>query len=91
MEEERSFSTRTLNVVGFGLLALTSDTAILAQAAPTTQMLTELAVREILCKPAIYSIGRGEKADLLIPELQAPAAGDKALEGEVLPPEKQGT
>jgi hypothetical protein len=70
------------------VIALTSDTAILAQATPTTHMLTELAVREILCKPAIYTIGRGEKAELLIPELKAPAEA-RVLEGEVLPPETQ--
>lgn len=47
------------------VIALTSDTAILAQAAPTNDMLNHFAVREILCKPAIYSIGRGESADQL--------------------------
>jgi hypothetical protein len=48
--------------VGLGehVIALTSDTAILAQAAPTRRMLRELIVREILCKPVIYSIGHGE-------------------------------
>ncbi len=34
--------------------------AILAQAAPTRRMLRGLIVREILCKPVIYSIGHGE-------------------------------
>lgn len=48
--------------VGLGqhVIALTSDTAILAQAAPTRRMLRELIVREILCKPAILTIGRNE-------------------------------
>jgi hypothetical protein len=40
---------------GEHVIALTSDTAILAQSAPTRYMLTEFAVREVLCKPAIYS------------------------------------
>lgn len=48
--------------VGLGehVIAMTADTAILVQAAPTTRMLRELVVREILCKPAILSIGRNE-------------------------------
>ena len=48
--------------VGLGehVIAMTSDTAILVQAAPTTRMLRELVIREILCKPAILSIGRNE-------------------------------
>lgn len=48
--------------VGLGehVIAMTSDTAILAQAAPTRRMLRELIVREILCKPVIYSIGQRE-------------------------------
>jgi len=70
------------------VIALTSDTAILAQAAPTARMLTELAVREILCKPAIFSIGRGETADQLMLGLEAPKQEGKILEGQVLPPVK---
>jgi hypothetical protein len=48
--------------IGLGehVIAMTSDTAILVQAAPTTRMLRELVIREILCKPAILSIGRNE-------------------------------
>lgn len=48
--------------VGLGehIIALTSDTAVLVQAATTTRMLRELVIREILCKPAILSIGRNE-------------------------------
>jgi hypothetical protein len=72
---------------GDHVIALTSDTAILAQAAPTRYMLTEFAVREILCKPAIYSIGRGEKADQLL-GLQSEQSGSNTLEGEIIPPEK---
>ena len=48
--------------IGLGehVIAMTSDTAILVQAATTRRMLRELVVREILCKPAILSIGRNE-------------------------------
>jgi hypothetical protein len=48
--------------IGLGehVIAMTSDTAILVQAAPTARMLRELVIREVLCKPAILSIGRKE-------------------------------
>ncbi len=48
--------------IGLGehVIAMTSDTAILVQAAPTARMLREMIIREILCKPAILSIGRNE-------------------------------
>ncbi len=48
--------------IGLGehVIAMTSDTAILVQAAPTARMLRELVIREILCKPAILNIGRNE-------------------------------
>jgi len=48
--------------IGLGehVVAMTSDTAILVQASTTRRMLRELIVREILCKPAILSIGRNE-------------------------------
>jgi uncharacterized protein len=46
--------------LGEHVIAMTSDTAILVQAAATRRMLRELVVREILCKPAILSIGRKE-------------------------------
>jgi hypothetical protein len=48
---------------GEHVISMTSDTAILVQAVPTRLMLSELAIREILCKPAIYSIGRNEQSD----------------------------
>ena len=54
--------------VGMGehVIALTSDTAILARASCTRQMLSSLVIREILCKPAILTIGRKEVAERLI-------------------------
>jgi hypothetical protein len=45
---------------GEHVIAMTSDTAILVQASSTARMLRELVIREILCKPAILSIGRKE-------------------------------
>jgi hypothetical protein len=47
---------------GEHVIALTSDTAILAKAAVTRSMLSQLIIREILCKPAILTIGRHEIA-----------------------------
>lgn len=73
---------------GEHVIALTSDTAVLAEAAPTRRMLTDLAVREILCKPAIYDIGRGETADQMVGQSELQAGPEKALEGQVIPPEK---
>src|ERR1700674_1006630 len=51
--------------VGLGehVIAMTSDTAILAQATCTRKMLGHLVIREVLCKPAVLSIGRKEVAD----------------------------
>jgi hypothetical protein len=54
--------------IGEHVIAVTSDTAILAQATSTRRMLGELIVREILCKPAILTIGRKEAAPKLITE-----------------------
>jgi uncharacterized protein len=56
--------------IGLGehVVALTSDTAILVQATSTRRMLSELIVREILCKPAILSIGRAERVDSVLDE-----------------------
>jgi uncharacterized protein len=53
--------------VGLGehVIALSSDTAILAQATSTTRMLEELVIREVLCKPVVFSVGRKETAERL--------------------------
>jgi hypothetical protein len=69
---------------GEHVIALTSDTAILAQAAPTRRMLTDLAVREVLCKPAVYNIGRGEKAENMLTESKGKKPRAKTLEGGVI-------
>ncbi len=51
--------------VSFGehVIAMTSDTSILARAAGTSHFLTDLIVREILCKPVLLTIGKSEKAE----------------------------
>lgn len=58
--------------VGSGehVISATSDTAILAQAAVTRQMLSQLIIREVLCKPAVLTIGRQEKEQLATEEKQ---------------------
>jgi len=65
---------------GDHVIALTSDTAILATAAVTRRMLSQLVVREIICKPAILTIGRKEaspKMMLAAERLQIKASGAK--------------
>jgi len=49
--------------VGEHVIALTSDTAILAQASNTGRMLGELIIREILCKAAVLTISRKEHSE----------------------------
>jgi hypothetical protein len=48
------------------VISVTSDTAILASAAVTRKMLSKLVIREILCKPAILTIGRNETAPMVL-------------------------
>jgi hypothetical protein len=55
---------------GQHVIAMTSDTAIVVQAAPTERLLCDLVIREILCKPAILSIGRKENSDQIALELE---------------------
>lgn len=49
--------------IGEHVIALTSDTAILAQASNTDRMLGELIVREVLCKAAVLTISRREHSE----------------------------
>jgi hypothetical protein len=51
---------------GEHVISLTSDTAILATAAVTRRMLAQLIVREIICKPAILTIGRKEESPKMV-------------------------
>jgi hypothetical protein len=57
--------------VGTGehVIAMTSDTAILAQASNTDRMLGELIVREVLCKAAVLTISRREASEKLPTQL----------------------
>lgn len=49
--------------LGEHVIAMTSDTSILARAAGTSRFLTDLIVREIICKPVLLTIGKSEKAE----------------------------
>jgi hypothetical protein len=53
--------------IGEHVIAMTSDTAILAQASNTDRMLGELIVREVLCKAAVLTISRKERSEKVIP------------------------
>jgi hypothetical protein len=45
---------------------MTSDTSILVRAAGTERFLTDLIVREIICKPVLLTIGKSEKPSVTI-------------------------
>jgi len=47
--------------VGEHVIVLTSDTALIVRAAPTRKLLTDLLVRQIVCKPAFLTISKAEK------------------------------
>lgn len=49
--------------LGEHVIALSADTSILVRCAPTARLLTDLIVREIVCKPALLTIGKHEAAD----------------------------
>jgi hypothetical protein len=46
--------------IGDHVIAMTADTSILARATVTRNMLSDLIIREVLCKPAIMTIARSE-------------------------------
>lgn len=72
--------------LGEHVIAMTSDTSILARAAGTSRFLTDLIVREILCKPVLLTIGKSEKANPALTDEQE--SKDKNLEApEILSPE----
>ncbi len=48
--------------LGEHVLAMTSDTSILACAAGTARFLTDLIVREVICKPVLLTIGKLESS-----------------------------
>jgi hypothetical protein len=51
--------------VAFGehVIAMSSDTSILVRAAGTSRFLTDLIVREIICKPVLLTVGKSETAN----------------------------
>jgi uncharacterized protein len=55
-------------LVGLGehVVAMTSDTSILVRAAGTERFLTDLIVREIICKPVLLTIGKSEKPSITL-------------------------
>jgi hypothetical protein len=48
--------------IGEHVVVMTSDTALIARAAPTSRLLTDLIVRQIICKPAFLTVAKSEKA-----------------------------
>ena len=62
--------------IGEHVIALTSDTAILAQASNTDRMLGELIVREILCKAAVLTISRNEHSEKMSGQLSLEMGSD---------------
>lgn len=49
--------------MGEHVIALTSDTSILARSAPTSHLLTDFVVRQIFCKPVLLTVGKNEKVE----------------------------
>jgi hypothetical protein len=72
--------------VEFGehVIAMASDTSILVRSAGTARFLTDLIVREIICKPVLLTIGKSEKLESQSIEPREITSGSP----EVLPPEK---
>jgi hypothetical protein len=52
--------------LGEHVIAMTSDTSILVRAAGTSRFLTDLIVREIICKPVLLTIGKSEEANSVL-------------------------
>lgn len=69
--------------LGEHVIAMTADTSILVRAAGTARFLTDLIVREIICKPVLLTVGKSEKYDRAI-ESSSPSA---STSNELLPPE----
>lgn len=68
---------------GEHVIALTSDTAILARACPTERLLTDFIVREILCKPMSLTI---IKKEARLTDPQSPITLEASVETPQLPP-----
>jgi hypothetical protein len=75
--------------VDFGehVIAMTSDTSILVRAAGTSRFLTDLIVREIICKPVLLTIGKSEHLELTLEDTRVNIEGsDISSSPELLPP-----
>jgi hypothetical protein len=68
--------------LGEHVIAMTSDTSILVRAAGTSRFLTDLIVREILCKPVLLTIGKSERAESILNDSTEEAQSTP----ELLPP-----
>lgn len=78
--------------LGEHVIALTSDTAILARTCPTEKLLTDFIVREILCKPMSLTVTKKEQG-LTAPPSQLTLEGliekpDSSEPEILLPPSK---
>jgi hypothetical protein len=47
--------------IGEHVVVMTADTALIVRAAPTARLLTDLIVRQIICKPAFLTVIKAEK------------------------------
>jgi hypothetical protein len=68
--------------LGEHVIAMTSDTSIIVRAAGTSRFLTDLIVREILCKPVLLTIGKSEKAESILQD----STEETPVTPELLPP-----
>jgi uncharacterized protein len=69
--------------LGEHVIAMTSDTSILVRAAGTSKFLTDLIVREVICKPVLLTIGKSEKAEQILEDSKE----EPPTSPELLPPE----
>jgi hypothetical protein len=77
-------------IEGEHIIAVTSDTAILVQAAPTNRFLHDLVVREILCKPLFLTIGKKEDVPPSLAEYSDDESNESPpAEPKMLPPNSE--
>lgn len=50
--------------IGEHVVVMTSDTSLIVRAAPTSHLLTDLIIRQIICKPAFLTVAKAEKLEL---------------------------
>ena len=71
-------------LTGEHVVVMTSDTSLIVRAAPTSRLLTDLIVRQVICKPAFLTIVKAEKLDAPEPaeqlELPVENAWDQSAE-----------